>query len=50
MPDVNQKVLAMVRELDRDPAVTNDVLLKKAVAIDPSLRKLPGGNSTAPTV
>ena len=41
MADVNQKVLAMVRrEIEKNPAVTNDALKKKAAAIDSSVRKL----------
>lgn len=41
MADVNQKVLALVRrEIERDPHVPNDVLARKAVAIDRSVRKL----------
>jgi hypothetical protein len=38
---MNEKVLAMVRrEIGRNPAVTNEVLVNKAVAIDRSVRKL----------
>jgi hypothetical protein len=38
---MNEKVLAMVRrEVEKNPAVTNDTLLNKAVAIDRSVRKL----------
>lgn len=41
MADVNQKVLALVRrEIEKDPGVTNDVLARKAAAIDESVRKL----------
>jgi hypothetical protein len=43
MPDVNEKVLAMVRgEIEKNPAVTNDVLIGKAAAIDRKVRKLNG--------
>jgi hypothetical protein len=38
---MNEKVLAMVRrEIGKNPAVTNEVLVNKAVAIDRSVRKL----------
>lgn len=41
MADVNQKVLALVRpEIEKDPHVPNDVLARKAAAIDRSVRKL----------
>lgn len=41
MADVNQKVLALVRrEIEKDPHVTNDVLARKAAAIDRSVRRL----------
>ena len=41
MADVNQKVLALVRrEIEKDPHVSNDVLARKAAAVDRSVRKL----------
>lgn len=41
MAHVNQKVLALVRrQIEKDPHVPNDVLAKKAAAIDRSVRKL----------
>jgi len=41
MPPRSERIAAMVRsELTRDPQITNDVLLKKAKAIDPSVRRL----------
>jgi hypothetical protein len=39
--DLNRKVLAMVRkEIQKNPAVTNDVLHKNATRIDPAIKKL----------
>jgi hypothetical protein len=41
MPDVNQNVLALVRrEIEKNPSVSNDVLVEIAAAIDRSVRKL----------
>jgi hypothetical protein len=41
MADINERVLDMVRrELERNPDISNDKLLGKALRIDPSLNKL----------
>jgi hypothetical protein len=43
MAQLNEQVLAMVRrEIEKDPAVTNDVLREKAASIDRSIRKMNG--------
>jgi hypothetical protein len=43
MAQLNAQVLAMVRrEIEKDPAVTNDVLREKAASIDRSVKKMNG--------
>ncbi|HEX7050343.1 MAG TPA: hypothetical protein VF188_09095, partial [Longimicrobiales bacterium] len=41
MPEVNEKVMAMVEEeLRKDPAISTTALYQKAIQIDPSIREM----------